>query len=132
MQYYGRYVDDMLLVHSNKQTLLDAIEPIRQFLQDQLHLTLHPRKIKLQPAVHGFPFLGVYIFPYRTYPGRRIVSNFRDCLRHPLLDQGKQAQRVQSYVGLLGHCDSWRLVRESSAEGTFVRARCVPSAPEQN
>jgi len=27
VRYYGRYVDDMILVHSNKQTLLDAIEP---------------------------------------------------------------------------------------------------------
>ena len=118
MRWYGRYVDDMLLVHPDKQVLLNAIGPIRNFLRKRLHLTLHPRKIELQPAVHGFPFLGAYILPYRTYPGRRVIANFRDCLRHPLPDQCKQAQRVQSYLGLLGHCDAWRGFR--SATGALL------------
>ena len=71
----------MVVVHCDKQVLLDTIAPIRSFLAERLHLTLHPRKIKLQPASRGFAFLGVYILPFRTYPGRRVVANFRNCLR---------------------------------------------------
>ena len=110
IEWYGRYVDDMVLVHSEKQVLLDAIEPIRKFLMDRLRLTLHPRKTKLQPASRGFAFLGVYILPYRTYPGRRVVANFRKCMRQPISDATVQAQRVQSYLGFMLHHDAMRLM----------------------
>jgi len=106
---YGRYVDDMVLMHSDKQVLLDAIEPIRSFLSSQLHLTLHPRKIQLQPAVHGFAFLGVFILPFRTYPGQRLVRNFRQCLKCPISDAHQQMQRVQSYLGFLQHHDAYKI-----------------------
>ena len=105
---YGRYVDDMVLMHSDKQVLLDAIEPIRSFLSSQLHLTLHPRKIQLQPAVRGFAFLGVFILPFRTYPGKRIVRNYMRCLKHPVSDSNLQKQRVKSYLGLLMHHAAYR------------------------
>lgn len=100
---YGRYVDDMVLIHSDKQVLLDAIESIRFFLKERLHLILHPRKIRLQPASRGFSFLGAYLLPYRCYPGKRIVKNYRQCLANPCQDQICQSQRIKSYRGLLEH-----------------------------
>jgi len=42
---------DMVLIHSDKQVLLDAMEPIRCFLRERLQLIL-------QPATYGFSFLG--------------------------------------------------------------------------
>ena len=72
IECYGRYVDDMVLVHSDKSVLLRAIESIRRFLSDRLLLELHPNKIRLQPVSYGFSFLGQYILPYRVYPCRRL------------------------------------------------------------
>ena len=72
IECYGRYVDDMVLVHSDKSVLLRAIECIRRFLSDRLLLELHPNKIRLQPVSYGFSFLGQYILPYRVYPCRRL------------------------------------------------------------
>jgi hypothetical protein len=100
---YGRYVDDMVLIHSDKQILLDAISQIREFLSRELKLTLHPRKIRLQQATKGFDFLGAHILPFHLLPGKRIAGNFRECIFSPLANSEKQAQRVQSYLGLLGH-----------------------------
>ena len=91
MACYGRYVDDMVLVHSDKSILLRAIEGIRRFLSDRLLLELHPGKIRLQPASYGFSFLGQYILPYRVYPCRR--------LRRAL----KTTMDVVSYYGQLAH-----------------------------
>ena len=51
------------LIHSDKQVLLDAIESIRFFLKERLHLILHPRKIRLQLRLPWL-FLGAYL--YRT------------------------------------------------------------------
>jgi hypothetical protein len=103
IKYYGRYVDDMLLVHADRRALSGAVSRIREFLSKELRLTLHPRKIKLQPAGKGFAFLGMYIYPDRAVAGRRIADNFKNCLFNPVPDYGKQGARVQSYLGLLSH-----------------------------
>ena len=77
IRYYGRYVDDLLLLHADRDVLLGIVPVIRDFLASRLHLVLHPRKIHLQPASHGFAFLGAYILPHRTYIGRRTKGNFQ-------------------------------------------------------
>ena len=103
IKYYGRYVDDMLLIHKEKPVLLDAVSRVREFLADELRLTLHPRKIKLQRADKGFAFLGAYIYRRKTIAGRRIVKNFKKCIYEPCPDSEKQGRRVQSYLGLMTH-----------------------------
>jgi hypothetical protein len=100
---YGRYVDDMVLIHSDKQILLNAIFRIREFMSSKLRLTLHPKKIKLQPAFKGFAFLGAYIYPNGIAIGKRVAKNFRKCIFSPFANLEKQTQRVQSYLGLLRH-----------------------------
>ena len=99
IQCYGRYVDDMVLVHSDKSVLLDAIDKIRSFLKERLKLTLHPKKISLQPASHGFAFLGKYILPYRVYPGKRLRKNSLDALTH-CWSVEEYKSKLESYKGL--------------------------------
>ncbi|MBQ7074979.1 RNA-directed DNA polymerase [bacterium] len=57
IKYYGRYVDDFVLIHREKEVLKNLIPQMRNYLQQQLHLTLHPKKIYLQPVQHGVQFL---------------------------------------------------------------------------
>lgn len=104
VRYYGRYVDDMLLVHSDKSILLHSIAAIKAFLQNHLNLTLHPRKIKLQQAFQGFDFLGTRIYPNKLLPGKRVLTNYQNCLWHPLADSAKQLHRLNSYKGVFKHC----------------------------
>ena len=103
IKFYGRYVDDMILVHSDKQILLNAISRIREFLSKELKLTLHPKKIRLQSADKGFAFLGAYIYPNRILAGRRVIRNFKECVYNPDTDWEKHRRRIQSYLGLLSH-----------------------------
>jgi hypothetical protein len=103
---YGRYVDDMVLIHSDKQILLNAISRIREFLSNELKLILHPRKIKLQPASN----LGAYITPSCLCLGKRVAGNFRKCIFNPIPNLKKQAQKVQSYLGLLKHFTKYKSV----------------------
>lgn len=97
VRYYGRYVDDMVLVGNSREELAGKVEPIRSFLRDRLGLTLHPKKIMLQPASYGFPFLGVYIKPYHVLPTRRLRRNSLDAL------YGGKAESIASYLGYYTH-----------------------------
>jgi len=103
IDFYGRYVDDMILIHSGKPVLLDAISRVREFLSEELRLILHPGKIKLQSAGKGFAFLGAYIYPNKLLAGRRVVKNFKACLYNPDPDLERQGCRIQSYLGLMLH-----------------------------
>lgn len=76
IRYYGRYVDDFVLVHEDAEYLKESIVSIRTFLSERLRLELHPRKIHFQHATKGVAFLGAYIKPYRIYVGKRMKGNF--------------------------------------------------------
>jgi len=75
-RYYGRYVDDFVIIDTDKQKLLSAIPMIRNFLSETLHLTLHPKKIYFQQYNKWVQFLGAYIRPYRSYIRKRTIGNF--------------------------------------------------------
>lgn len=83
----------------NKSVLVDAIDKVRSFLKDKLKLTLHPKKISLQPASYGFNFLGKYILPYRVYPGRRLIKNSLEALQNCRSLKEYQT-KLESYKGL--------------------------------
>lgn len=109
---YGRYVDDMYLIHKDKDVLKQSIPQIRDYLKNDLKLTLHPKKIYLQPVTNGFPFLGAFILPHRIYPGRRIVGNFRKAVLKPDKDVIRQANMITSYKGLFTHFDCYKMTKK--------------------
>ena len=61
-QYYGRYMDDMLLIHSSAVWLKQAQQRIGDFLAERLKLKLHPCKVTLATLDRGISFLGYHIF----------------------------------------------------------------------
>ena len=76
IKYYGRYVDDFVLVHESKEVLLDAHKKIKNFLETRLRLQLHPQKFYLQECRKGVKFVGAVIKPNRIYIGNRTKNNF--------------------------------------------------------
>lgn len=48
MRLYGRYVDDFIIGHPDKEFLKSLIPIISSFLLSNLQLTLHPKKIYMQ------------------------------------------------------------------------------------
>ena len=71
IEYYGRYVDDFVIVHEDKDFLIDVQDKLRSFLQAKLMLRLHPRKIYLQHFSKGVKFIGAVVKPGREYIGNR-------------------------------------------------------------
>ena len=75
IKYYGRYVDDFILIHNNKEYLKLLIIEIKNYLKINLQLNLHPKKIYLQHYYKWVMFLWVMIKPYRMYIRKRTIWN---------------------------------------------------------
>lgn len=120
--YYGRYVDDLVLIHPSADYLLQVRDQIQSYLRTELRLSLHPRKVSLQHYSKGFAFIGAYIKCGRIYPGKRLrVSFYRKMhslnkewahTRYPEKDAvlvKKTLSSINSYFGLLKHFNAWRV-----------------------
>jgi retron-type reverse transcriptase len=119
-KYYGRYVDDCIFVHPSKEVLKNLIPLLSAFLEENLHLTLHPKKIYLQHYTKGVAFTGIFIKPYRQYVGKRIRRKMNYTLlntyRQLYTDNSCETDQnihhwigsVNSYLGISKHYHTYR------------------------
>ena len=118
--YYGRYVDDFVLVHTNKNYLKSLIPRIAKFLKTELHLKLHPKKIYLQHYSKGVSYIGGFIKPNRIYVSKRTKGNFYEAIhkQNKLIENTTNPSKVEkllflssmnSYLGILKHFKSYKL-----------------------
>ena len=108
MRYYGRYVDDFFIIHQDKRLLQSQIPVISQYLRGTVQVTLHPKKMYLQPCSCGVTYLGCHIKPWGKYLTFRVQKNiaslvkklneieFRN-LHHDEMEL--EHSRVNSYLG---------------------------------
>ena len=123
IKHYGRYVDDFFVVHQSKAYLRSIIPTIKQYLAHNLQLTLHPKKIYLQPYTHGVPFLGAFVKPHRMYTCPRSVKAFNEkaqeikkkCEKEELSQAELEQIRatLNSYCGYFGHQKSYKLIHKT-------------------
>lgn len=119
VRYYGRYVDDCVLVHESKAFLKSVAKHSRQFLLQNLGISLHPGKLYLQPCRHGVRFLGCFIKATHTVVNRRTLRNFREkvALFNELAvshkpdkqERGCFISSVNSYLGCMKHYKTLRM-----------------------
>jgi len=119
LRYYGRYVDDFVIVHKDKEYIESVIPKIRTFLSDKLFLTLHPDKIYLQHYSKGVKYLGSVIKPNRIYIANRTKGNFYDSIiRHNQVAESHKPDRaelqqiqcsINSYLGIMVHYKSYNI-----------------------
>jgi len=80
------------------------VNKVSHLYVSNLKLTLHPRKISLQPASKGFDFLGVHILPYRVYAGKRIIKNCRNSVLKNTVDVSEKIKAIAVYLSILMVC----------------------------
>lgn len=118
-----QYVDDVVVVHKDKEEILQVIPAFRQWLKENLNITLHPRKCYIQHYAKGVSFVGGIIKPHRRYLSRR-------CRRKALakihwiskgnLSLEKVRESANSYLGITQHFTAYKL-RKEIAEMLFSR-----------
>ena len=113
-KYYLRYADDFVILSQDKEWLLAIIPEIRDFLEEKLHLKLHPNKLSLQTIVSGLDFLGWVHFPdhrvLRTTAKRRMFRVIKE--------KDEKLETVQSYLGLISHGNANKL-KKKIEEGNY-------------
>lgn len=96
IQGYGRYVDDIILLDSDKRKLKKLIVEIRKYLST-LNLKLNERKTIVQKTTKGILFTGYIIKPHGIYCGPRLYK----CIEKIKGPKEKYFRRVNSYLGFL-------------------------------
>jgi retron-type reverse transcriptase len=100
VEHYIRYTDDFVILSRDKECLGNLINPINNLLQNRLKLRLHPDKIMIRKYNQGIDFLGYVTLPYyrvlRTKTKKRMFKRINN-------------NNPQSYLGVLSHCNSYKL-----------------------
>ena len=118
IHYYVRYMDDIVILSDSKAQLHEWKEKIERFMQERLKLELNPKKCFIEPISRGIDFCQYRVFPdhikLKKATALRMKRNLKR-IQH-LYATGEitleRAQKaVNSYMGLLSHCDSYQLKR---------------------
>ena len=121
-RYYGRYVDDAIIISSDKEWLMSLVPDVQKFLKEELGLDLHMGKLTISEVHKVIEFLGSYIKPWRVYVSRRTLE--RAIKKMALLDftnPQKVLRSVNSYLGIFQHASSYRLRRMLFWKPEFLR-----------
>lgn len=103
-KYYIRYADDFVVFSHDKNSLIEMVPLIEQFLAGHLNLVLHPDKLFIRTVSSGVDFLGwVHFLDHRVL--RTVTKNrmFRKINSETTLPV------LASYWGLLLHGNAQKL-----------------------
>lgn len=116
---YIRFNDDFVIVHQNKMFLENLTPRIQKFLENELKLTLPNNKIQLRNLNWGVDFLGYIILPNgvlirKKTKNRLFIKIDRKMKNYQAgeISFNKLVQTVNSYLGILKHCSSFKLRQE--------------------
>jgi len=114
----SHYVDDFVVLHKNKDYILESIPKIRIWLQENRGITLHPRKSYLQHATKGVRFLGAVIRPNVIFSGERTIKNANEKMLPKSLTKARAS--VNSYLGFFKQFMTYN-IRKALAEKCFKK-----------
>jgi RNA-directed DNA polymerase len=110
IKYYGRYVDDFVLLHNNIQYLKYCEIEINNFLINNLDLKLNTTKTKHNLISKGIDFVGYIIKPGRIHLRSKTKNKVKNILLNlnDINDLEVIRQRVNSYLGMFKHSSSYQ------------------------
>lgn len=120
IKFYTRYMDDMILIHEDKEYLKQVLEDIRVYVKDVLKLEFN-EKTQLFPISEGVDYVGWHFYltdtgkvirRLRTSNKRRFKRRLRSFARKYKQNELSYAdikRSIASYNGHLRHGHTYRL-----------------------
>jgi RNA-directed DNA polymerase len=125
-----RYADDFVVLCASQDEAQQAYEAVRDIIEGQLHLQLHPEKTRIVQHKEGtFDFVGFLVHRRYLWPRIKSLDKFTDRVR--ILTRRQQPKNVQEVIrdlnyalrgfgnyfrvadvkGLFGELDGWIRMR---------------------
>ena len=127
VRYYIRYMDDVIILHPDKKYLWWLKEEIGAFLEDRLRLMLN-NKTTVRTTDQGIDFCGYRVWPTHRKLRKRTALKMKRRLKYLQrayargeVGLDKINASVQSYMGLLKHCNSYNLRKTLFESLIFTR-----------
>ena len=117
IHFYVRYMDDVIILHQDKDQLHEWKRIIDTFLKEKLQLDLN-EKTCIRPITLGVEFCGYKIWnthiKLRKSTALKMKRNLKKLQNEyaageVTVEEAKQT--ISSYLGILKHCDSYSLKR---------------------
>jgi retron-type reverse transcriptase len=112
---YMRYMDDMLILSESKERLHEYKRLVEQFLNEKLKLELN-NKTAIRPCSLGIEFCGYRVWvdhiklrKSTALRMKRRLNHVREQYSKGKISLEKANEVLTSYLGLMSHCDSYRL-----------------------
>lgn len=112
MKYYGRYMDDLYIIHHSKERLREVYKGVRQ-IASALGLHINVKKTQITPLKRGFSFMQVKysvtpsghilkrVKPDRFTRERRKLKKYRSLLSQGSISRKDISNAYQSWKGNL-------------------------------
>ena len=115
-KYYGRYVDDFVILSTDKEKLKIAVKKIEEFCENKLNIILHPKKRQIIHYSKGFKFIGTVIKKNQKHNITRTKNKLKDIIYNnptPNINKAKDVMtKFNSYLGFLIHSHSFKYRRK--------------------
>lgn len=125
--YYIRYMDDMMILMPSKGDCWDAITEIDDHLQEHFGLQLN-QKTAVVPVGTGVEFIGRMVWPGRSSLRKATSLSMKRHLRY-IMEHYSTGELpleycesvIQSYLGLMSHCDCDDLRAKTLQDFVLIR-----------
>lgn len=118
VKYYFRYADDIVILHRSKAHLHGLLYEIKEYLTDNLKLTVKENYQVFPVAARGIDFVGYRFYHTHTLLRKGIKQRFAKMLK-----QNNNPASIASYWGWVKHCNSINLIHKLIPNEQFQRFR---------
>ena len=116
IKYYSRYMDDSVILVKTKQEAIYALENIRKYLNENLHLELN-NKTQIFKSSQGVNYCGYKINEYRLKirnKGKRKLKKNVKYLKHEIKIGRMSSKEAKKY--LAGHLGYLKIANTKNLE----------------
>lgn len=132
VKHYIRYMDDVALLHEDRDQLWAWRDDIEEYLSNQLHLRLHPKKRVLTPIDRGIDYLGYIVYrDHRRVRSRNVHRVYRNLekMESGAFDRDARSS-IASWIGYTKHADTYGLNCQIANRHPFLRVAFDPVEAE--
>ena len=127
IKYYTRYMDDCVLLHSDKEYLRQCLQEMQEYAEQELKLSFN-QKTEIFPMKNGVDYLGWHFYLSDTgkvirkvkqstkYKYKRKLKYFRKAYQDGNIELEKIKQTLSSYGAHLSHGHTYKLQKEVLSE----------------